>query len=307
MVYTYFNNPGEMGFSVGVVPFLELNKSGRQRFVTRIGFGLAYFNRPYDAVSNPNNYYIGAHVTNLTMFSALWKKPVSNKGTLVGGFTFIHCSNGHTALPNVGLNFLAATVGFVPGKPAATPASRVVKARGDQKLSYALKAGLGKHEFGVTTKAVGGPSYPSYHVSGWVSKPYGSIHLWQLGITGAYYTSFYDYLSTQNLNAENRRLMACTGLLFAGHEFVFGKFSLSTQLGLYVWNRFFIDQMKRDGEWNGTERLKAINSNRLGILYYPFKKQNSLNNVKGQLMLGAFLKANLAQADLVEWSIGYVF
>src|SRR6185369_6304568 len=104
-------------------------------------------------------------------------------------------------------------------------------------------------QFGATEKAVGGPQYPSYHLSAWVSKPYRNIHLFQAGFTWAYYTSFYDYITSQGVSFNNPHLGASTGLVFAGHEFVFGKFSLSAQAGFYFYNPFFIRQKKIEGRW----------------------------------------------------------
>lgn len=306
LVYANFNNPDELGYSLGVVPFLELNaRDERKHWKLRLGLGAAYFNKPYDALTNPNNFYIGSHFTNMSTAALFWQKKINEKLIFNYGATLVHSSNGHTALPNVGMNFLVLSLGISAEKPLTKFKHELVST--PKKAAYALKFGLGMHEFGVTTKAVGGPLYPSYHVSAWVSKPKGQIHLWQAGFTTAYYTSFYDYMSAQKINESNRNVMAGTGLVFAGHEFVFGKFSLSTQMGFYFWNRFFIDQLKRDNEWQGMGKLKAFNTNRLGILYYPFKKRNSLNHVKGQLMLGAYIKANVAQADLLEYCVGYVF
>ena len=45
------------------------------------------------------------------------------------------------------------------------------------KLIYSVRASIGFHEFGATTKAVGGPSYPSYHGAFFVSKPFTGVKI----------------------------------------------------------------------------------------------------------------------------------
>jgi hypothetical protein len=307
LFYGSFDNPAELGYSIGLVPTFEIgSKKSDKKWRARFGLGAAYFSKKYDAVSNTQNYYIGAHFTNMTTIGFLVQNKMSSDYTVDYGASLVHYSDGHTALPNVGLNLLMFQARITRSSATAKMKHKIEKQ--SNQLSYAVKAGLGKHQFGATEKAVGGPTYPSYHLSSWVSKGWRQIHLLQAGMTIAYYSSFYDYITSQEVAFKNDRIAASTGLIFAGHEFVFGKLSLSTQAGFYFYNPFFIKQKKIEGTWDHfSEKLAAFNSNRVGMIYYPFKKSNSLNNVKHQLMLGISIKANLAQADLFEYSVGYVF
>lgn len=307
LFYSWFGNKENLGYNIGLVPVFEIkSKNPNRHFRLKFGMGASYFNKPFDPISNPNNYYIGGHYTNMSIASIIWTKTLSSKLRLTYGLASIHCSNGHTTLPNAGMNILTAHVGLrfeSTHQQISLPINDE-----NRKLSYAFKLGLGIHQFGSTTKAVGGPRYPSYHVSFWTSIPRKQIHLWQLGFIAAYYTSFYDYIKSQEVYKSDERLRSCTAIIFGGHEFVFGKFSFSTQAGLYVYNPFFIKQKKIEQSWNNfSNKLESISTNRLGLLYYPLKKKNSLNKVNNQLMIGIFIKANLAQADLFEYSLGYVF
>lgn len=307
LFYGTYDNKNNLGYNVGFVPNFEYRgKKPNKNWRLKFGIGATYFNKPFDPISNPNNFYIGGHFANMSIGSILWTRSLSRNLKFTYGFAAIHCSNGHTTLPNAGMNILTGHVGlrFEKENRCYSAASYTSAS----KLTYAIKAGIGFHKFGSTTKAVGGPTYPSYHLSLWVSKPIRQMHLIQAGITTAYYTSFYDYIKSQEVYSSNQNLKASTGLAFIGHEFVFGKFSFSSQAGIYFYNPFFIKQKKIEGTWSSfSEKLEAINTNRLGLLYYPLKKRNKLNDVKNQLMFGAFIKANLAQADLFEYSIGYVF
>jgi hypothetical protein len=242
----------------------------------------------------------------MVTLSFLREKKINKNLVFTYGLSAVHCSNGHTALPNVGLNVFTAQAGIRFIKPQTTFNTNVIPQK--NKLSYAIKMGIGSHQFGTTEKAVGGPVYPSYHASLWVNKPFKNIHTIQAGVTLAYYTSFYDYINLQQIYTTNKKQKACTGIAFIGHEFILGKFSLCTQLGIYFYNPFFIQQKKIEETWKKTsEKVEAFSTNRFGLLYYPFKKKNALNQLNNQLHFGAFIKANLAQADVFEYSIGYVF
>ena len=102
LVGAYLGNPTELGYAIGLVPCMELNtrnESSKWRF--KIGFGAAYFNKPYDPVSNPDNYYIGSHFLNMTHFSFRREHRLNNKLSFLYGLSMIHSSNGHTSLPKI--------------------------------------------------------------------------------------------------------------------------------------------------------------------------------------------------------------
>lgn len=309
--YTNFGNNKELGHGIGAIPVLQIkSRNPKKIWQLKFGMGFTYLTKPFDAVSNPNNLYFGGHYANMTIANITWNKSIKGKtAILFYGFSSIHCSNGHNALPNAGANMIMASVGlkwrnlYVPYAKSLRDSCHI-----KNKYNYSLKFGLGTHEFGETTKATGGPLYPSYHTSLFVGKQYKNIHIVQVGLTYSFYTSFYDYIISQEVYASQQKLKASTVVLFLGHEFVMGKVSFSSQFGLYAYNPFFIKQKKIDGSWSKLgQKLEALNTNRLGLIFYPFKKHNTLNNVKNQLSLGIFIKANLGQADLFEYTVGYTF
>jgi hypothetical protein len=46
-----------------------------------------------------------------------------------------------------------------------------------------------------------------------------------------------------------------------------------------------------------------FNSNKLGVNYYLFNTKRG----GGNLRLGLYIKANMGQADFVEWQVGWLF
>jgi hypothetical protein len=294
----------EFGYTIAALPNMIFRNQKRLYF--KMALGGAFFNKPFNYITNNRNLYIGYNFCNMTLFAFGKSFRVGKKMLINLDISFAHCSNGHTSLPNVGMNSFLLNVGLQAYQPKNKKILPVYKL--DNKLIYTVRTSLGLHQFGATTKAVGGPTYPSYHLSFYVSKPFRNIHVVDAGIVFSYYTSFHDYIVNQEVYKTNINLKSSTGVVFIGHEFVFGNFGLSTQLGIYFYNPFFIQQKKLEGSWkNPVQKLEAYNTNRLGLVYYPFKKRNTLNQIKNQLMLGMFIKANLGQADLLEYLVGYRF
>lgn len=304
--YSTFNNPQQLGYNIGIVPIFEFKGNKNKNFRFKFGLGNAWFSKPYDLLDNPNNFYIGRHVVSMTNIGVYWTARLSKKLALTYGISSIHCSNGHTALPNAGMNIFNAHLGL----RFEQKREFVSEAMGNERSAWRFGArlGYGPHKFGETTKAVGGPSYPTYHASGWMYKSYKNIHVVQLGVTLSYYSSFYDYITSQQVYETDKRIRSSTGVAFAGHEFIMGKVSFVSQAGIYFFNPFFIKQKKISGTWGSIgEKIEAFNTNRVGLTYYPLKKRNTLNNINKQLSLSVFIKANLGQADLYEYAIGYTF
>ncbi len=308
VLYVYNGNSEELGYSISLVPQLELRSlNEKKKWRVRLGFGAAYFNKPYHAYSNPANYYIGSHFTNMSIFSYYQTISLTQQTIFSLGVSVLHSSNGHTALPNAGMNIVSlhTLLSFRNSVPAKKEVNRKDSLR---YRGLAIKAGLGFHEFGPTSKPVGGPTYPSWHLSTWYNKAYSMTGIWQAGFSWAYYSSFYDYITSQMVYEHRQKLKSCTGIVFAGHEWVMGKVGFIAQAGIYFYNPFYIKQKKLEGSWdNLPDKIEAVNTNRLGLVYYPLKKRNSLTNLRNQLQLGAFIKANLAQADLFEYSAAFVF
>ncbi len=107
-VFGSFSNPKNLGYAFGIVPFLEVKGSKpHKHWRFKAGFGAAYYTQPFDLITNPNNFYIGDHFTNMSIFTLVWYKKLGKSLLLNYGVSGIHSSNGHTALPNAGMNIVA--------------------------------------------------------------------------------------------------------------------------------------------------------------------------------------------------------
>ena len=83
----------------------------------KLGTGFAWFTNPYDKIDNTENKLVGSHITNATELSlAVWFAFLP-EWRIEAGTSFLHFSNGHTSIPNLGLNDVTAKVGimYTPG------------------------------------------------------------------------------------------------------------------------------------------------------------------------------------------------
>ena len=96
-------------------------------------------------------------------------------------------------------------------------------------------------------------------------------------------------------------LNASTFVLYFGHEFMAGHIGIDTRIGAYLFNPFRKRYTRQilDQKYDG----RLFNSNKLGVNYYLFNTKRG----GGNLRLGLYIKANMGQADFVEWQVGWLF
>ncbi len=311
VMHGYFFNRKELGDQFSFVPYLLYQSKASENWgvLLKAGIGIGYFTQTYNRITNPRNFYVGSHFTNSSIIqTALWFK-LSKVVTISLGLQAFHSSNGHYQLPNLGMNMAGITLGAKYNfQSTAKKAPLDSFPECQKKFNVTVKGGFGVHEFGSFSKPTGGPKYATYHLSGYVSKPFRTVSRWQAGMSVGYYADFYDFILNQQLYSTQQRLRSLTGMLFVGHEFMMGKFGVCVQAGVYFFNPFYKDLMRIRGE-NGTffSSMNSINGNRLGFNYYPFKRSNTLNTFEKQLSIGVFIKTNFAQADFFEYALAYTF
>ena len=268
------------------------------------GLGISYYTKKYDEEKNPDNIAIGSHFTAFGSASLRFNYLINSSLQFSMALSVLHSSNSHIALPNVGLNLPAIGFGinyrFIENKAT----SIVEKPSFNRKLHFNIKAGLGINEQGSSTAPVNGPKYPIYIASFFVTKKLSYVNKIQLGLEGYFNTGVYDFIVSENVYAEHQKKRACSGFVFAGHEFLFGHFSLPAILGVYFYNPFYQSQYKLYYEDDFKAKFKNSIVMKIGIQYYLF---NSHTIDKYQVYLGTYVKTNFGQADFWENAIGFQF
>jgi hypothetical protein len=307
-LYGYLGNPAVLGNNYSLLPYLLLESKDSRKITAdvRVGVGLAHFDTRYNRISNPDNIIIGSRFTGIANLSVNLRKRLSSHWALYGGVSFIHCSNGHSHLPNVGMNTVALNAGL-RYYPAGKPLPQTTKsnpAAKDRPVMMNLRFGYGTHEFGSATKPLGGPHYPVYALSVFASKRFGKISNGHAGIFVNYYTGFYDYIRNQNFYDTGQRGKSITASIFVGHEFLIGRFGLVWQSGVNIYNPFQRDYYKLLLGSGTSAMLKTYWCNKIGGQVYLFRPSEVR---RFNMWFGIYIKTNLMTADFAESAVGVRF
>ena len=250
---------------------------------------------------------IGSRIAQITIISLDLNYQLTNHLTLSTGISVQHYSTGHVQIPNVGINIPSFNIGlkyFTKGYPKKFTRSDSLISY-NNKVLFNARLGIGVHESASTIYPVGGPKYPIYNASVYLSKRVGVIANIHFGFHYNYYTSFYDFIIANEFYGSNQRIKSSTLITFAGLEFLIGKFGFVGQFGVFLYNPLIIDLQKLDNNTSGFKSAsKRVSSNKLGVQYYLF---DPIISTKKNPFIGLYLKANAGQADFVEFSIGCAF
>ena len=280
-----------LGFLLGFTDYNNtvLGRGGHAAFFLRYNFlpdrrinpylggtvGLGFLNNPYNKNNNPGNQSYSLPV-NAYLRAALGVEiRISKRSALKTEIGFHHISNGGLAQPNRGINQPALGLGYVfTPRPVALNINKVKKSQvKDRKGETSLRVFLGgsgnavdygeKRRFAVVgVGLIGGLML-------------NNVNRLTLGTEW-----HYDGAHQHRIEALNLRGNAHRASLLAGHEFVLGKFILSQQAGLYLYD---------------TARYHDLFYHRWGLSY------RHKSNVYAEVNL----KAHRHVAEFTEVRIGY--
>ena len=339
---TDYGNKEFIGYSASVMPFIEFGvlKKIIKNLNMNIGFGASYFTKSYNgyifSINNPinnNNRAISTKVT-WSIKSFLYYDIIKNKqANWRIGAGFIHHSNGHTKLPNQGLNSFAfsvarqASYNFNNNKKLKNENPEpIINYEKSLQYYFTIRSGAGLNFLsesfndrkGVYTLA------PSFGII--LNKTF------KIGI--GFYYRFYEHYNNYIENTESSMLEEYAYFkensfkysssigAFISFELLLGHVGLEVDLGYNIYkpfyeldwklNGFYWDFENEDGTIETTfiERditkeyyLKHAILARAGLKYYLF---NNDKNPKSNFFIAMNINANFGQADFSELSLGYV-
>ncbi len=281
--------------------FKTYNKAKIQ---TSFGWGLAYFTKPYDSISNPHNILIGSHITHTAFIQLNYLQQIGKGLFLQVGGAYIHASNGHYQVPNGGLNLATLNIGikkyFNNYQPQKIPENIEIRTNWD----LSVVSGIGLHEFAGTLFPVGTPKYTIYTTSVFAGKYYKYWGKFFTGFSGKFYTAYLYNITKDTLFTENIMLKSSVLTVFLANEFQFGHFAIYTQGGINFYKPFVKKYVYHyDEKFNIDNLLELYISTKLAMKYYFFDPQVTKFNIFVQWAI----KANFGNADFTEVSAGFSF
>jgi hypothetical protein len=114
LFYVNFDNPGILGYSVALYPFIEpyIRAEKKLSFSWRFGIGPAYLSKYYDPETNPDNFFFSSHLSFIVQLCFATHFRINEHFTTRLGFNFNHISNGGIKEPNIGMNYPTINMGL---------------------------------------------------------------------------------------------------------------------------------------------------------------------------------------------------
>jgi hypothetical protein len=318
--YSDLGNAEVLSKEYSLIPYIIFKTSGNPRRSVdfRFGLGVTYCTNPYDEEHNPENLVLGSNF-NWGFRLFIYKNLIVSRRFLFRpGLGYLHASNGHTVLPNYGLNSVVLSLAFQFPQGDYDPsfAMKQNKLPIDRTKHYFMevRTGLGWHKLGGTTGPIGNPTYliSSTTVSGGIIvKQQVKLHA---GLGYRYYSSFYNYIQ----NTPDSVFMTDPGYfrknpgwrssnlyVLLGGEFLIGHFGLDLQGSINFYKPFFREFNER---WEFKKGffydINRLISTRMGLKYYVF---DTSKMPRHNVWAGTHINANLGKADFMDVSVGYCY
>lgn len=306
--YGSLGNSMNLGNILCVVPNITFNTLNPHWYAPRtsLGLGLAYFNKPYNRNTDSTNSYIGAPITAMAYVKVYLQTKLSDHLLITAGIMLSHCSDGHYQVPNVGLNMFSLFVGInYSTKIYPYHFEKRTLDVPKSKIKLNVRTGVGVHVLAQTLGPTGTPKYAIYSNDIYLSKRYGMVSNLHAGFEINQFNSYYNYIVANDYFSNQQKLKSTVVTCFIAHELMIGRFSILTQIGVNLYNPFYDNYINMYKSEQGIQTdLKKIFATRLGVHYYFFDPKYCTRN---NIFIGAYVKANLGQADFICTQLGFVF
>jgi len=231
-----------LGKSIGLFFYSDFIIARTKRFegLFKIGSGFAYHTNPYDRIENNKNIAVGSSFTQNMQLRLGLNYKISDQLKFTGAVTATHFSFAAFVQPNKGANVVSFNSGFsyrlnkeVPDYQYNTDSFIY-----DKSLKYNLSFSY----FVKEIPPIGGPKYPVFVLSYYMSKQVSNTNILNAGIDGFNNTAVKEEIRrNKEINQEDSPDHKRIGLTL-GHELKLNNVSLLTQLGVYLYRPYKTDQ-----------------------------------------------------------------
>ncbi len=256
----------------------------KRRLMLRVAQGVSYVTNPYDKYENPKNIAFGSHLLSGTYLMLNYTRPqLFGPVGIQAGVTLLHLSNASIKAPNTSINTVALNFGLTTALEGIAHAEKnkpkaPIEIDSRIRYGFVFKTGINQSD------VVGSPQFPFYIFSFFAEKQLNDKNLVLLG--AEYFNSKFlkEYIYYQRVAFPENQISSDLDYkrvgIYLGHELLFGRFSLQTQLGYYLYAPF-------DYEGNVY--------NRIGMKHY----------ITDRWFVGVTLKSHAAKAEALEFGIGF--
>lgn len=309
---TDLGEPNIYGYEIKVIPFVEyvIGKQLSYRPTIKIGLGASYTTQYFR--KNEQNIALGAPI-NWAFELSLKQNIITTKyGIVRMGVGYIHSSDGHTQLPNMGINGLVGQISFlqVDRQNGFDPKRRMETPKIKKEIYFftQLNPIIGFHELGGPLGPVGGPKRAVYGTNLMTGFVLNRGFKFYIGVGYRYYEHF-NYVYHNDIHSDIEKYNS--GFAFAsnfyilnGIELMYGHFGFTFEGGLNLYKPFYKTYCELYSPENPTKyKLKKNLNSRIGLKTYLF----NINDIpKYNWFVGAHVNANLGQADFTEISFGFL-
>lgn len=309
--YTNLGSKDVFGSAFTIVPYITFNTS-KKPFNTvqiKLGLGTSYFTNHYDASKNTRNLAIGSTFTWTFQTSFYYNFYIHKNIDLNLGIQFIHHSNGHTQLPNLGLNSVLFSLS---SKLFLDPVDKSYKEKYQKpRLNFSrqyfvnMRIGMGFHEFGGPGTITGDTKRSVNIVSLGIGAIYKQVLKVRLGLSYRFYHHYYRYIIEYQPQSFNNPVLNASNIqVYIGGELLLGHVGIDAEIALNIYKPFYAihHELYEDDEGLSYWLKKTI-STRLGLKFYLY---NTAKNPKNNIFIGTHINANMGQADFSEICVGVV-
>ncbi len=309
---TNFGNALVLGNAYTLMPYISINLTPRLKhsFNIKTGLGASYFTKHFNKYENPANKSIGSSFTwsfQLMIDHSLF---LTRYFSINLGVGYFHHSNGHTQLPNLGLNSVLVSLSakFYPDPLRDEYFSDYDKPvlEKTKQLFTSARSGIGFHELGGPNSDIERIKKTIYSTSIGGGVIFKRVIKVRIGLTYNYYSHYYNFITKYQLRSyvEKPFVNSSNVYVYAGCEFLIGYVGLDTEIGVNLYKPFYAEQSRLFENDNQFKYwLKKTFVTRLRLKLYAL---NTSNNPKNNLFLGVHINANFLQADFSGLSVGYV-
>jgi hypothetical protein len=280
MSFAYFNYQNEevLGSSYNLIAYMEPLLTYREKlnFRFRAGAGLSYLTNVYDSNDNPTNLFFSSTVSGFLVVGFSGHYTLNPHFNVNVGLHYNHISNGGLQQPNKGMNFPTLNLGMEYNINPSTIRPQPSKAPVDRKIHPF--AGLFANRRNVeATDTEASTNLWQVGIYSGIQKRFTTTNAWLVGLEFSHDASVAEQ-GERNGASVSPWLFS----VLAGHQFCFGRFGFSQQIGHYTY---------RDYEFR-TDFFQ-----RYTITYLAASR----------ISIGISLKAHAQEAEQMDVRAAYVF